>query len=63
MTNIQCVKCRMSLRRLLLLAMIEGAGAVVSPSANTCTCGGEHDFSEAKEGKPCPTAEKGHGNG
>jgi|GEM_PF-6195281 len=44
-----CNKCGKSLKRLMLLAMLQDAGATVIPSANNCSAGGEHDFEEKKE--------------
>ena len=42
----KCAKCGQTLRHLMLLAMLQDAGCTVSPSANSCSAGGEHDFSE-----------------
>lgn len=48
MLDAKCSKCGESLRRLLLLAMLEDAGAHCSPSATKCSAGGEHDFTAQK---------------
>jgi len=46
MLDSKCNKCGQSLRRLMLLAMMQDAGAIVVPSADSCSAGGEHDFEE-----------------
>jgi len=46
MLDTNCNKCGESLKSLMLLAMLQDAGATVSPSANNCSAGGEHDFKE-----------------
>ena len=42
----KCHKCKQTLRRLMILALLEDAGAKCSPAANDCPNGGEHDFQE-----------------
>lgn len=42
----KCQKCHETLNRLLLLALLEDAGARCSPGALQCLAGGEHNFSE-----------------
>ena len=42
----KCIKCGQTLYRLMLLALLEDAGAKVYPSAIQCSEGGEHDFEE-----------------
>lgn len=42
--NERCKKCGETLERLMLLAMIEDAGARVYPSASAC----EHDFEKER---------------
>jgi len=49
MLDSKCNKCGLSLRRLMLLALIQDAGATVSQSANSCSAGGEHDFKDKQE--------------
>lgn len=46
--NDKCSKCGQTLRRLMLLAMIQDAGAECHPRADECSAGGDHDFEEAK---------------
>ena len=46
MLDSKCAKCGQSLRKLMLLALMQDAGATVSPSADSCPAGGEHDFKE-----------------
>jgi len=46
MLDSKCNKCGQSLMKLMLMAMMQDAGATVSPSADSCFAGGEHDFKE-----------------
>ena len=39
-----CVKCKQPLRRLVLLAMLDDAGAKCYPNALQCSEGVEHEF-------------------
>jgi len=46
----KCVKCGQTAEELILLAMMEDAGARSSPRPTVCPAdGGEHDFSDPKE--------------
>ena len=49
--ELRCEKCGESLTRLMLLAMIEDAGATVVPNATECSAGGQHDFAPAEAAK------------
>lgn len=50
----KCSKCGESLYRLMLLALIQDAGANVYPSATKCANGGEHDLVEVESAQTQP---------
>jgi hypothetical protein len=49
--NQKCKHCGQSLKRLILLAMLQDAGCAVFPSATHCWDGQEHEFVE--DDVPC----------
>ena len=47
MLNEKCVKCGVTLRRLMLIAMLQDAGAQCSPGPLKCSAdGGEHEWTK-----------------
>lgn len=50
--SMNCRKCHDSLKRVMLLALMETSGAKVYPSANTCRDGGAHDWRPRQEPAP-----------
>lgn len=47
MLNERCTKCGQTLRRLMLVAMLQDAGARCSPGALECSAdGGEHEWAK-----------------
>lgn len=44
----KCKKCGQSLKKLMLLAMLEDLGCTVAPSTTKCIDGGEHEIVEIK---------------